>query len=447
MTKDLTRGNPLPLILGFSVPVLLGYLFQQFYNVVDTVIVGKCLGVEALAAVGSTGSLNFLIIGFVMGVCSGFSIPVAQKFGAQNYRTMRHLIVNGGFLCVILSVFMTVLTVVFCRPLLLAMRTPPNILDGAAGYIVIIFAGIPLVFLYNLCAGVIRAIGDSRTPVYFLLLSSALNIGLDLFFICGMRTGVEGAALATVISQGIAGVLSLAYMLRRFPVLRMSRDDRRFRTHLFPELCAAGIPMGLQYSITAVGSVVLQAAVNTLGSDAVAAVTAGQRISGFFCTPFDALGTTMATYAGQNTGAGKIDRVKRGMWVSNCLGFVYSLFAFAVMLLFGEKLGLLFLNRSGASLIGQVRTFLIAVSSTYALLVLVNVVRFTIQGMGFSRLAVCSGALEMLARTLTAVIGVPLFGYAGACWASPLAWLFADLFLLPAFYACARRLSARSGGE
>lgn len=440
MTRDLTKGNPVSLITGFALPVLFGCLFQQFYNLVDTVIVGKCLGVEALAAVGSTGAVNFLILGFVIGVCAGFSIPVAQKFGAKDYKTMRQFVANAGFLSAIFAFIMTVVTFVFCRPFLMLTLTPQNIIDQAASYIGIIFLGIPLAFLYNLVSGIIRAIGDSKTPVYFLLLSSFLNIALDLFFICVLNTGVAGAALATVISQGVAGFASLFYMVKKFPILKMSSDDKKIRTHHFTTLCGTGVPMGLQYSITAIGSVILQASVNTLGSNAVASVTAGGRISMFFCTPFDALGTTMATYAGQNTGAGELKRVKSGMYASCVIGFAYSALAFIVMILFGRQLSLLFVDSGQSAILSQAHSFLVVNSSSYVLLTLVNVVRFTIQGMGFSKFAIYSGVFEMVARTLTGIFVVPACGFLGACFASPSAWLFADFFLVPAFYHCLKKL-------
>ena len=247
MTRDLTQGNPFSLVLGFSVPVLFGFLFQQFYNIVDTAIVGKFLGKEALAAVGATGSLNFLVIGFCMGVCNGFAIPIAQKFGAKDFSLMRKFVMASVYLSVVFSVVLTVLTVVFCRPLLLLMRTPENIIDGAAGYIGVIFAGIPVIFLYNLTAGIIRSLGDSKTPLYFLIIASILNIVLDVVFITVFGWGVVGAAVATVISQGISGVMCLFYMSKKFEVLRMTKEDRKINSHLFPILCGQGVPMGLQY--------------------------------------------------------------------------------------------------------------------------------------------------------------------------------------------------------
>jgi putative MATE family efflux protein len=441
MTKNLTEGNPLSLILGFSIPVLLGYLFQQFYNITDTIIVGKSLGVEALAAVGSTGAVNFLIIGFVMGVCSGFAIPVAQRFGGRDYTTMRRYIANTVYLCIAFSIVMVVLTVVFCRPLLLLMQTPDDIVDRADSYIRIIFAGIPLIFLYNMVSGIIRALGDSRTPVFFLVLSSVLNIALDLIFILICRWDVQGAALATVISQGVSGFACLVYMQKKFAIIRPRGNERRFNIRYCSILCGVGVPMGLQYSITAVGSVILQSSVNVLGSDSVAACTAAGKVSQFFCTVFDALGTTMATYGGQNTGAGKIDRLGTGVWDSMIIASVYSVIVFFVYLFFGKYLVMLFMDKSESVIIRSAWVFLLENSSCYILLAVVNIVRFMIQGMGFSRFAVLSGVFEMIARSLMGIFMVPRFGFISAGLASPLAWLLADFFLIPAFIYCRRRLT------
>ncbi len=441
MTKDLTEGNPLSLILGFSIPVLLGYLFQQFYNVTDTIIVGKCLGVDALAAVGSTGAVNFLIIGFVMGVCSGFAIPVANRFGAKDYSSMRRFIANTIYLCIAFSIIMAVLTVVFCRPLLRLMLTPENIIDRADNYIRIIFAGIPLCFLYNMTSGIIRSLGDSKTPVFFLVLSSVLNIILDLIFIINFHWDVTGAALATVISQGVSGVACLFYMIKKFPLIHAQGAEKKLHPQSCRQLCAVGVPMGLQYSITAIGSVILQASVNTLGSGAVAAVTAGQKVSLFFCTVFDALGTTMATFGGQNTGAGKYDRLRTGVRASMKIAIIYSLIIFVFFIFTGKFFISLFMD-SGADkqIINNAHLFLLENSSCYILLAAVNIYRFMIQGMGYSRFAVLSGVFEMIARTLIGIFMIPRFGFVCAGLASPLAWVFADCFLLPAFHSCRVKL-------
>lgn len=438
--KDLTTGSPMRLILGFAVPMLLGLLFQQFYNMVDTIVVGKFLGVSALASVGSTGSINFMINGFCIGVCSGFAIPIAQRFGAGDYHGLRKFTANAGWLSAVFAVVMTAVVGVLCMDILRWMQTPEDIIQGAYDYIFIIFLGIPVTYLYNMLSGIIRSLGDSRTPVYFLLLSSVMNIFLDVFTILVMGMGVDGPAYATVVSQGISGLLCLVYMIKHYPVLKMTEEEKKPDPNMMKILCSMGIPMGLQYSITAIGSVVLQAAVNSLGSMAVAAVSAGNKVSMFFCCPFDALGGTMATFAGQNVGAGKLDRVREGVKMASIIGIVYSVIAFAVLALGGKYIALLFLDAGETEIIDQVSIFLIGNSMFYIPLVFVNVVRFAIQGMGFSTFAILAGVCEMAARTFVGFFLVPIFGYLPICIASPLAWICADLFLIPAFYHCLKKL-------
>ncbi len=434
MTKDLTNGNPTRLVLGFSLPLLLGFLFQQFYNLVDTVIVGKVLGPDSLAAVGATGSVNFLVIGFCMGVCTGFSIPVSHKFGAGDQVGLRKYVANCVWLGIAFAIGMTLLTTFLCRNILIWMKTPGDIIDGSYEYIFVIFAGIPTVFLYNLCSGIIRSLGDSKTPVYFLLLSSFLNIGLDLLLMITFQMGVQGAALATVISQGVSGVLCLLYMIKKFDILRIRRNEWRMDGHMMSVLCGMGVPMGLQYSITAIGGVILQTATNGLGTEAVAAVTCASRVSGFLACPFDALGSTMATWAGQNVGAGKLERVKTGLRSASLIGSAYALMALVAVLLFGDKMGMLFLDAEEFAILSNVKLCLIWNAAFYVPLCLVNTIRFCIQGMGFPTFAILAGVFEMVARGGAGVLLVPILGFTGVCMGGPLAWILADSFLIPAFF-------------
>lgn len=443
MTKDLTQGSPMKLILRFALPTLFGMLFQQFYNLVDTMIVGKLLGAQALAAVGSTGSINFFVIGFCMGVCNGFAIPVAQRMGAGEHSKMRRYVANAAYLAVAFALVLTVATGVLCRSILTVMRTPSDIFDNANAYIFIIFMGIPATFLYNLLAGIIRSLGDSKTPVYFLALSSFLNIGLDFALILWVHAGVAGAAIATVVSQAISGVACLVYMRRAYPILRMSREERRLDGKYCRVLCGMGIPMGLQYSVTAIGSIVLQSAVNALGSLYVAAVAAGSKLFQLFCCPFDAMGATMATYCGQNVGACKLDRLGQGVRACSVLGLIYSLAALGVMLVFAPQLSMCFLNPGEAQLeqlVALTSRYVIAFTAFFFPLALVNIVRFSIQGMGFSTFAILAGVLEMIARAGVGLFLVPMFGFTAACFSSPAAWICADLFLIPACVGCIRRL-------
>ena len=444
-TKKMTEGNPLGLILGFSIPMLAGLLFQQMYNLVDTIIVGQTLGDSALAAVGSTGSINFLINGFCMGICSGFAIPVAQRFGAESYDSMRKFVGNSIIMSGIFAVVITTLVSIFCYQILVIMQTPDDIIDLAYSYISIIFFGIPVTFLYNLTAGIIRSLGDSKTPTYFLIMAAGINVVLDIVFIIVLGMSVDGPALATVMSQFIAGISCLIYMKKKFSILKLSKGDLKLGKHHSQVLISMGIPFGLQYSITAIGSVILQTAVNGLGTIVVASMTAGAKVSMFVVCPFDALGGTMATYAGQNVGAKNIPRVKKGVWTAQLIGTIYAVFIFIVLIFAGRYILRLFTSTD--IVIEQAMMFLLANGVTYTLLAAVNIFRFAIQGMGFSTFAIYSGVMEMIARILVAFTFVPMIGFSGAIWASPVAWLFAVIFLVPGLYYCCRKLDKQFNGE
>lgn len=446
-SKDMTQGSPMKLIAAFFLPLMLGMLFQQFYSMMDTIIVGKFLGVNALAAVGSTGSINFMVIGFCMGVCNGFAIPVAQRFGAKDYHYLRKFVANGVWLATVFAAVMTVVVCILCRNILQWMNTPSDIIEGAYDYIFVIFLGIPVIYLYNLLSGIIRSLGDSKSPLMFLIISSLMNIGLDLALILIFDMGVAGAAWATVISQGISGVLCLLYMKKKYEVLKISKEEWKADKDCITKLCNMGIPMGLQYSITAIGSVILQTSVNTLGSMAVASVTAASKVSMFFCCPFDAMGSTMSTYAGQNLGAGKLKRITKGVMSCCLIGLGYSVLAFGVLFLFGQKIALLFLDAGETDILGNVRLLLIVNSAFFMALALVNIVRFTIQGLGYSKLAILAGVCEMFARALVGAFLVPAVGYLGVCFASPVAWIFADLFLIPAYICIMKSLMHKSEAQ
>ncbi len=443
-TKNMTEGSPAKLILGFALPMLVGMLFQQIYNFVDTIIVGRYLGVNARAAVGSTGSIHFLIIGFCIGTCSGFTLPVAQRFGAKDYDGLRKYVGNSAILAAIISVAMAILTALLCRNILEWMQTPADIIDDAYDYIFVTFIGIPAIMLYNLLSGYIRSLGDAVTPVIYLLISSFLNIGLDILFIVPMQMGVLGAALATVLAQLVSGLLCLLHIYFKFDILHLDKDDLRLYPQYVRIILSMGLPMGLQYSITAIGSVILQACVNPLGSLAVAAMTASGKITNFLMCPLEALGSTMATYSGQNVGAGKLERLGKGLKSAIIIGWIYSAIALGISYFFGENMISIFVEANDpavkAQVISQGYLCLVIGQAAYGLLTLVNTVRFTIQGMGFSGFAVFAGVAEMFARALVGIILVPLFGFTGPCFAGPAAWIFADAFLIPAYYNCYNKL-------
>ncbi len=436
---SLTDGNVLSGIISFTMPVFFGMLFQQFYNMVDTAIVGKYLGLNALAGVGSTGSLMFLVIGTVNGICSGFAIPVAQSFGAKSMEMLKKFIAGATILAVILSVVFTVSTVIFCEDMLVAMDTPTEVFEYAYDYIVIIFAGIPFTFLYNLTSGFLRSIGDSKSPLYFLFVSSALNVILDFVFIVGFKTSVDGAAYATIISQAVSGVMCLIFMTKKYEILHLDKKSFRLNGFIYFRLLAVGIPMGIQYGITAIGTIVIQAAVNGFGAITVAGVTAAGKIGNIVTCPLEALGATMATFAGQNIGAGKLDRVKEGLKKSTLLGFLISGVMFVVVWFFGKYIALLFMDATETEAMGYAMMYIRYSAAFYCLLTIVLTFRYTIQGMGYSTLAICAGVLEMIARCLIGILLPAKFGFVSVCFANAFAWICADSFLIPAFFICLKK--------
>ena len=445
-SREMTTGPALPLILNFTLPLLLGNLLQQTYSLVDAAIVGQFLGIDALAGVGASSSVIFLILGFCNGCCCGFGIPVAHV-GAHDYADMRRYVANALRLAVGISVTVAIVTSIWCADILHAMRTPDNIFRDAYLYLLVTFIGIPCTFFYNLLSNIIRALGDSRTPFWFLLFSTVLNIALDLFCILTLGWGVLGAAVATVVSQGVSAALCFACMHRHFEILRSTRDERRFRSRHARTLLAIGLPMGLQFSITAIGSIMLQSANNALGSACVAAFTAGVRIKMFVISPFESLGMAMATYTGHNYGAVKPERIWQGIKVAAGLMLGYALFAFVVLMAGSDLLARLFIDPSQSEILADTRLFLHVASYFLPVLGLLCILRYTIQGAGYTNLAMLSGVSEMIARTAVSLWAVPALGYIAVCFGDPTAWIAADLFLVPAFVYVYGRLKRMTPPE
>ena len=440
-TKEMTEGAIFPLLFSFTLPLLLGNILQQTYSLIDAAIVGRFLGINSLAAVGASTSVVFLILGFCNGCCAGFGIPVAQKFGARDYATMRRYVATGLQLAAGMSVVIAALSGWLCRDILRWMQTPANIFDEAFDYLFITFLGIPCTFFYNLLASFIRALGDSKTPFWFLLLSTVLNIFLDLFCILTLGWGVAGAAIATLVAQGVSAVLCYLYMLRRFPILRAeSSDDRRYHAGLARVLLSMGVPMGLQFSITAIGSIMLQSANNALGTVCVAAFTAAIRVKMFFMCAFESLGIAMATYCGQNYGAGKPERILRGIKISAGMMLAYAAVTWVILMLGARTFTLLFVDAGEADILDYAERFLHISCSFFPTVGLLCILRYSIQGVGFSNLAMFSGVSEMIARVLVSLFVVPAFGFMGVCFGDPMAWVAADLFLVPAFWYVYRKI-------
>ncbi|MDM8337423.1 MATE family efflux transporter [Mediterranea massiliensis] len=430
---EMTEGRTLPQIFYFALPLLMGNLLQQTYSMVDAAIVGKFLGVNPLAAVGASTSVVFLILGFCNGCCGGFGIPVAQKFGARDYSTMRRFVAVSLRLAAVMSVSLAVITALLCAWILHLIRTPENIFDDAYAYLLVTFIGIPCTFYYNLLSSIIRALGDSKTPFWFLLFSTVLNILLDLFCILVLGWGVAGAAIATLIAQGVSAVLCYIYMMRHFDILRTTLSERRYDSKLAGTLLSIGVPMGLQFSITAIGSIMLQSANNALGTACVAAFSAAIRIKMFFMCPFESLGIAMATFAGQNYGAGKPKRIWQGVKSSVLMMMIYWVFTFCVLMPGARTLAMLFVDASEVEILNDAALFLHVAVCFFPILGLLCILRYTIQGAGFTSFAMFSGVSEMIARILVSLFAVPAWGYVAVCFGDPTAWLFADAFLIPAF--------------
>lgn len=434
MEKDMTKGSPAKMILGFTLPIFIGNVFQQLYSMADTIIVGKYVGTPALAAVGSTGTITFLILGFLMGMTVGFTVLMAQRFGAGDMDGMRKTVGSAALLSLVVSLVMTAVSMLGMRPLMKLMNTPDDIFADAYTYIMIICAGIFAQVLYNLLSCILRALGNSKTPLYFLILAAFLNIVLDLVLIINFEMGVAGAALATVISQGVSGLLCLIYIIRKVPLLKLKKDDWLPDGHLARIQMGIGFPMALQYSITAIGTMMMQSSLNLLGSLSVAAFTAASKIEQVVTQAYVALGTTISTYCAQNVGAGDLQRVRQGFRASTLIGFAYSILASAFVMTSGKYLTYLFVSEHVLDIIGKVDLYLNCIGYFFLPLTIVNIYRNGIQGMGFGLLPMTAGIAELAGRGVVAVIAARQHSYLGVCLASPAAWVLAGSLLIGMYF-------------
>ena len=441
----MTQGKPMKVLLGFTIPVFIGNVFQQFYNMVDAVVVGKFVGTKALAAVGSTGTIIFLIIGFLLGLTAGFTVLTAQKYGAGKMDEMRQTVGNALILTAVISALMTAVSMTGMHALLKFMHTPDDIFKDAYAYVMIICGGIFAQALYNILASILRALGNSKVPLYFLILSAMLNIVLDLVFIIVFKLGAPGAAWATIISQGVSGVFCLVYIWKYVPELRMKKEDWYFRRNLAGKQISVGIPMGLQYSITAIGTMMVQSALNILGSYSVAAFTAGNKIENIFTQAYVAIGTTMATYNAQNIGARKLDRVRQGFNSAHIIGITYAIVTGVIIFFFGKYLSYLFISDNAAEVIPMVDTYVKCVAVFFIPLHFVNALRNGIQGMGYGLLPMLAGVAELAGRGITAMIAAAHKSYFGACMASPMAWVLAGGLLIIMYFYVMKDMKRRLG--
>lgn len=432
--SDMTSGSPMKIILWFTLPIFIGNVFQQFYNMADAVIVGKFVGNNALAAVGSTGTIMFLINGFVIGMTAGFTVLTAQKFGAGDERGIRKSVTGAAWLSLIVGLILTAAFMVFMKPLLTLMNTPADIFDDAYAYIMIISGGILAQMLYNLLASILRALGNSRVPLYFLILSAVLNIVLDLVFVIVFQMGAAGAAVATIISQGVSGLLCLVYIGKKVQLLRMTKEDWKPQTTLLSAQLKVGIPMALQYSITAIGTMMVQSSLNILGSTLVAAYTAAGKIEQVVTQAYIAMGTTMATYGAQNMGAGDVPRIRQGFKACTIIGIVYSFIAAAFVMTAGKYMTYLFVSEDVGTIMNSVDIYLKCVGIFFIPLAVVNIYRNGIQGLGYGLLPMTAGIAELIGRGVVAVIAAGQRSYLGVCLASPAAWILAGGLLIVMYY-------------
>lgn len=436
----MTQGNPFKLILMFSIPLILGNFFQQTYNLMDSAIVGQVLGDNALGSVGVSSSVQFLVLGFCQGCAIGFTIPVATKFGANRYDEMRHYIFNGAVLIGLIALIVTALTSALTTAILQLLQTPVELFDNAYRYLHTIFLGLPATLLYNYLAGVMRAVGDSKRPFYFLVFSSFLNIGLDFFCIINLKMGVFGAAFATVISQAVSSILCLVYINAKVKLLIPEKNLWYLEKYKMMRLLNMGLPMGFQYSITAIGSMAMQISNNSLGTVCVNAYAAGLKIKQFMMCPFDALATATATFVSQNYGAKQMGRIKTGCKAGFAICIGYSLIATFVMVGFGRTIALLFLDASNTLVLNAAAKYLAYIGLFYWVLGILIISRQIIQGLGFSKRALVAGFVEMIARCFVCFGFTSTLGFTAICCADQVAWITGTLYLLPCLVASLKQV-------
>lgn len=438
--NDLTKGNSLKLIFFFTIPLLIGNLFQQLYNVSDTVVVGQTLGVKALAAVGATGSINFLIIGFAQGLTAGLAIITATRYGARDYKGVRKSFAASIVIAILMTIVLTVLSLTFVDPILHLMQTPASIFENARIFIRTIFAGIFASMAFNLLSNIIRALGDSRTPLIFLMIGTVINVLLELLFILVFHMGVAGAGWATVISQVIASLLCVVYIVRSIPLLHISKYDFKIDFHELWDHFSTGMPMGFQLSIIAIGTMVMQAALNSLGTDSVAASTAASKVDQLCSLPMSSFGVTMATFAAQNFGASKYGRIMEGVKKTLWLSGSFAVFAGGLVIFFGKPIVTLIIGTADENVIRLSQTYFNIIGSSYLLLSVLFIIRNTLQGLGRRVLPTLAGVGELTMRVFAAVFMVGAFGYAGAVSAEPLAWLGSCAILVPSWIRAVKQL-------
>lgn len=439
ITKNMTTGSPIKLIFFFSLPILCGNLFQQFYVFVDTLIVGRTLGVDALAAVGCTGSIALFITGFVQGLSVGMSMITARMFGSDSFEDVKRSFAANIIIGVFATIILTAICVPFSRKLLIAMNTPAGILDQSHTYISIIALGTFSIVLFNVLSNVLRALGNSRTPLLFLIFASVLNISLDLIFIVIVGTGVEGAAIATVISQLTSGIFCIIFIKFKFPILHLKKQHFIDAKKMILQHLLVGFPMGFQVSIISIGVLIVQIVLNAQGEQTVAAYTAVQKMELVFTSPLMAFGIAMATYTSQNYGAGKLERISQGVRACLTISLSYVAVIMLMVTFFGDTLVSVFLENE-PEVIAMSSLYWSITSKFYPTLSILFIIRYTLQGVGQSIIPVFAGTMELIMRGVGCVLLVAPLGFTGICIAYALAWPGSMVPLVISYFITMRKL-------
>ena len=441
MATTLTTGRPWRVILAFSVPLLIGNIVQQLYQFVDAVVVGRHLGVDSLAAVGATGSLLFLLLGFALGLTSGFAIPTAQAYGARDLAGVRRSVAAGTILTGIASVILTIGAPLIAEPTLMLLRTPPELLAEATTFTQVSFIGAGATMFFNFLAAIIRAIGDSRTPLVFLTIACVLNVGLVIWMVGPLGWGVGGAALATVIAQGVSVIMCLEFVRRRVPVLHLRRADWRVSRGDLMDHLRLGLPMGFQASIIAIGTLIVQVALNTLGTDAVAAYTTASRVDSIAVALLSSLGLAVSMYAAQNLGGRRPDRIRKGVMQAMWIAVAASIVIGALLITFSVPMVRLFIGEGSDEVVDLAHLMLVINGFSYWALGLVFVVRGALQGLGHTLIPTVTGIVELTMRVAAADILGVAFGFVGVALSNPMAWIGAICLLIPAYLRAHRKLA------
>lgn len=444
MTKDMTIGKPTKLILQFSAPMLIGNIFQQFYSMVDSIVVGKGIGINALAAVGSTSSINFMIIGFIIGLANGFGILVSQRFGACDETGVKKTVAMSVYLSLFIAVIVTILSLLTSMPLLKLLNTPIDIIKDANLYISIIYAGIIATIFYNLLSSTLRAFGDSKTPFYVMIISSIVNIVLNIICVIGFKLGVAGSAISTDIAQVISCILCYR-VIRKHEMLKMTKEDWKLDFSICKRLFILGIPAAIQNSVTAVGGMILQSIVNGFGSIYVAGYTAAMKIMSLAEQPGVTFGFAMSTFTGQNLGAKKYDRIRIGIIKCIKISTVVNVFISLILFLFNHQIVGLFVSSSETQVFKVSGQFLVVMSMLIWDLGLLFIYRSALQGMGNTMIPMISGVLELAIRLSVAMILPRYLGFLGICIAEVSAWAGAEILLMAAYYISYKKLINESG--